>query len=65
MASIKELIQAAMKESPEFEFKYLYWTEQRRKTPDLDWLMSNLQEVLGVEYVREAAKKHIEDQKST
>lgn len=60
--SIKELINEACKQSKQFQFKYEYWVLKRKKKPDLDWIMSNLEEVLGKSYVREQAQAYIDSQ---
>jgi hypothetical protein len=58
--TLKELVKEAMTKDKTFGNKYIYWVIKRKKQPDLDWLIPQLQEVLGYEYVREAAEKHIE-----
>lgn len=58
--TIKDLIQEAINKSPEFSRKAYYWFEYRKRGVDLDWLMINLERVLGKEYVRSAAKAEVE-----
>lgn len=57
---IKSLIEEARTKDETFKFKYDYWTIQRKKQPTLDWLMNLLEEALGREYVRQAAKAQID-----
>lgn len=59
---IKSLVEKAKQESPEFNRKYTYWTEHRKRKPDLDWLMFELEEALGVNTVQEAAYDYLESQ---
>ena len=60
--SLQELINKAAEESPTFKRKFIYWTVTRKKKPELDWLMDQLEEALGAFYVREAAKQHVKVQ---
>lgn len=56
---IKQLVAEAQIKSPTFNAKYIYWTITRNKQPELDWLMENLEEALGWDYVQKAAYDHI------
>jgi len=56
---LKELIALAIKRDPEFKNKYIYWTETRRRTPDIRWLMDKLEETLGRDFCRQAAEDMI------
>lgn len=58
--TLKELIQEASEKSPKFKQKLEWYTVQRKKTPELPWLMNQLEDVLGRDYVKEAANKAIE-----
>lgn len=44
-----ELIQEAMKESPEFLNKMQYWIHKRKKQPDAEWLFNQLVPIVGLE----------------
>jgi len=57
--SIKELIKEAKEQSPTFTRKYDYWVSHRKRIPDLDWLMPQLEDILGGQYVRDAAENYI------
>lgn len=58
--SIQELIKEACDSDSYFKFKYNWRVKVRKKVPDLDWLMSELEEVLGYD-VQDAARKHINE----
>lgn len=58
--SLKKLVYEAIQASPEFRRKYYYWTLHRRKKPDLEWLMPQLEKALGTESVENAAQAEIE-----
>lgn len=62
---IESLIKQASEQSPVFRKKWGYWVVQRKKAPTFDWLMENLEDALGRDYVREQAKRHIEDTKTS
>lgn len=62
--TIQELITEARQKDETFNFKYSYWTETRKKKPDLHWLMPLLEEVLGTSYVRAAAQAQIDKEDS-
>lgn len=56
---IKELINLAVQKDSRFGEQIRYWVLERKKNPDLDWLMHNLERILGREYVKEAAESEI------
>lgn len=59
---LKELVELACEKSPEFASK-VSWYHMRntpRKTIELDWLMPQLEEALGFEFVQNAAQEEIE-----
>lgn len=56
---IKELISQAVAKDARFGEQIRYWILERKKSPDLDWLMHNLERILGREYVKEAAESEI------
>ena len=58
--SLKDLIIRAGQKSQEFADKYTYWMCRRQKTPDQDWLMNELESVLGRDVVLHAAQEYIE-----
>lgn len=59
--SIKELVDLAYSKSPEFAFKVDWY--RKRKTPrkefDLFWITKHLEEVLGRDFVKQAAEEEI------
>lgn len=60
--TIKELVELACEKSSHFAFK-VKWYKQRdtpRKVIDLDWLMPQLEEILGKEFVENAAQEELE-----
>ena len=57
---LKSLIAEAREKDETFKFKYDYWTVTRKKQPTLNWLMELLEEALGRDYVRSAARQFIE-----
>lgn len=61
--TLVELVEQAKAKSPEFKRKVEYWTHKKRQSPELIWLMKRLEEILGRDYVREAARTHIASQK--
>lgn len=54
--TIVELIEVAKDKDPEFKRKIEHRLYKRKKAPDFDWLMDQLENVLGKEYVRKAAR---------
>lgn len=57
--TIHELIDEAREKSPEFEQKWVYWTQKRNKAPTIEWLMPLLEDALGRSYVRQAAENYV------
>ena len=60
--TLQELIEEASIKDPVFKSKLEWYTIQRKKQPDLDWLMGWLEIVLGYEYVQAAAEEQIRQQ---
>ena len=62
--TLDELVLEAINKSADFKNK-MYWRgylnqKNRRKKPiSLKWLMPKLEDVLGKDYVRQAAEKHL------
>jgi hypothetical protein len=54
--TIIDLIEEAKKKDPEFKRKIEHRLNKRKKSPDFEWLMDQLEKVLGKEYVRKAAR---------
>lgn len=59
---LKELVKEAINKDSSFAFKFDYWVNKRKKTPDLDWLMPLLETALGKQYVKQAAQEYIDGQ---
>jgi hypothetical protein len=59
--NLESLVKEASDKSHEFAFKYNYWVNTRKKTPNLEWLIPLLEKALGKEYVLEAAHTYIKD----
>lgn len=51
MEALYELIEDALKLSPEFQTKMNYWVNERKKTPDTKWIISQLVEIYGINTV--------------
>lgn len=51
MPALYELIEDALKVSPEFQSKMNYWVNQRKKTPETKWIISQLVEIYGIKTV--------------
>lgn len=58
---IEELVNQAARVSKKFRKDFKYHTKIWNKPVTLAWLMPRLEVVLGKEYVREQARKHIAD----
>lgn len=61
--TIKELIDVARDKDPKFKKQIDHRLNKRKKAPEFDWLMGNLVRILGENYVREQAKRYIEETK--
>ena len=61
--NLQQLIREATNKDREFRLKLEYWTIMRRIKPDLDWLFSNLERILGRDYCLDAARKEIDKAK--
>lgn len=55
------MIRAACRKSETFRFKYEYWVIKRKKGIDHEWLMNLLEKSLGREFVLDAARRKIEN----
>lgn len=53
---IKTLIDEAKQKDPEFKRKIEHRLNKRKKAPDFEWLMDQLEKALGKEHVRKAAR---------
>ena len=64
--TIKELVDLAYEKSPSFAKKVDYYRARRnpRKTIDLEWLMPQLEEALGRDFVMDAAQEEIDRQEA-
>lgn len=62
--SLEQLVAEARK-NKEFAFKIDYWTITRNKQPDLNWIMSLLEDTLGYDYVQDAAEAYIKHMRDT
>lgn len=51
--SFNRLIAEAQVKSPEFQTRLSYWTQVRKKQPDMSWLFKELSKVLGPIRIRE------------
>lgn len=62
MSSIADLIDQAKKKDPFFKRRIEYRIHGRTspKPPDLEWLMPQLEEILGKAYVIKAAKAYVD-----
>lgn len=60
--SLELLVIEAINSDPEFKFKFSYWINKRKKTPDHDWLFTNLVKALGESKVRKAIKEEIKNE---
>jgi len=59
--TLKDLVELACEKDLHFKVK-VQWYRQRKKprpTIDLEWLMPQLEQVLGRDFVREAAEEEI------
>lgn len=55
--SLTTLIDEAIAKSPEFESKYNYWINERKQSPDMEWLLRQLRNVLGSDRLLEEVQK--------
>lgn len=60
--TIRDLVNKALKTSDKFYEKYHWWVIKRGKLPTLEWLMPLLEDALGEDYVRAAAREEAEKQ---
>lgn len=62
--TLKELVELACEKSIHFAAKVQWYRERKnpRKIIDLEWLMPQLEEILGKEFVENAAQEEIEKQ---
>ncbi len=58
--TIRDLVTKALAQSNSFSEKYYWWVVKRKKQPTLEWLMPLLEEALGEDYVRSAAKEELD-----
>lgn len=63
--TLKDLVTLACRKSPDFKKRLDYRIARVQKNPhkikvDLEWLMPRLEEILGKEFVEEAAQQMIE-----
>ena len=56
---IKELISEASKKSPNFKKKIDYWFLKRNIMPEEEWLLKELAEVFGKDYLLKVMQKKI------
>lgn len=56
---LQTLINEAKSQSKDFSNRYDYWVIRRKKTPDLEWLMKEIEGILGIEYVTNAATNYL------
>lgn len=61
--TLNQLITEATSKDEDFKKRMDYWLITRKKTPDLDWIMSHLTSILGRDYVETAARQYIKSQK--
>lgn len=59
---LEDLINEAKAKDPEFKRKIEYRIHGRKnpKPPTLEWLMPELERILGAKYVREAAQAYVD-----
>jgi hypothetical protein len=60
--SLQQLVDKALT-NPAFYNAYTYWTVTRNKQPDIEWLMDQLEQALGRDYVARAARIYIKKRK--
>ena len=60
---LKDLIEVAKEKDPKFKKQIEHRINKRQKAPEFKWLMDRLVSILGEDYVRDAAKKAIEEAK--
>lgn len=53
LESLKQIIEEARSVSPEFNEKYSYWYEKRKKITSHDWLLNQLTKALGEARMRD------------
>lgn len=58
--TIKQLIDEAKAKDAKFKKQIEHRINKRCKVPELDWVMKNLERILGYDYVQEAARKYVE-----
>jgi len=63
--TINELITEAKEKDPKFKKQIEHRLNKRQKAPEFDWLMKRLVDVLGEDYVRQAAKEAINETKTS
>jgi hypothetical protein len=57
--TIQELINEASARDPVFAKKISHRLHKRKKVPDFDWLMTQLENILGKAYLLNAAQEEI------
>lgn len=58
--TIETLINEAKEKDPKFKKQIEHRINKRCKVPELDWVMTNLERILGKDYVQEQARKYVE-----
>lgn len=58
--TIEQLINEAKEKDHKFKRQIEHRIHKRCKVPELDWVMTNLERILGKDYVQDAARKYIE-----
>lgn len=63
---LKELVELACEKSPTFATKVQWYKDRTnpRRVIDLEWLMPQLEEILGEEFCQDAAQEEIEKQEA-
>jgi len=62
--TVQELIEEARGKCPEFKRKIDHRLNKRKKSPEFDWLFKELTRVLGVDFLKEAARQELDKVKS-
>lgn len=58
--NVQELIDLAAEKDPEFKRKITHRIHKRMKAPEFGWLFEQLTNILGEEFVNDAARKEVD-----